>query len=40
MYMESVRDTMFMPAVPEMKQMVLQQMDEAEVLLATTTKVC
>ena len=32
MYMESVRDKMFMPAVPEMMQTVLQQMDEAEAL--------
>ena len=40
MYMESVRDTMSMPAVPEMMQTVLLKMDEAEVLLATTTKAC
>ena len=39
MYMESVRDTMSMPAVPEMMQTVRQQMDEAEALLVTTTKV-
>ena len=32
MYMESVPDTMSMPAVPEMMQTVLQQMDEVEAL--------
>ena len=32
MYMESVPDTMSMPAVPEMTQTVLQLMDEAEAL--------
>ena len=40
MSMYSVRDTMSLPAAPEMKQMILQQMEVAEVLLSTTTKVC
>jgi len=40
MYMESIRDTMSMPAEQEMMRMVLQMMDEAEVLLDTTMKDC
>jgi hypothetical protein len=38
--MESIRDTMSMPAEQEMMRMVLQMMDEAEVLLDTTMKDC